>query len=82
MFGALNGVLGDADAPGPKASPDEFKALFAKAVPDDDEDRFYVSHMKKVAAWYNELKAFASLDFVEEEEEEAAETPSEDPAND
>ncbi len=82
VFGALNGVLRDADAPGPKASPDEFKALFAKAVPDYDEDRFYVSHMKKVAAWYNELKAFASLDFVEEEEEEAAETPSEDPAND
>ena len=82
VFGALNGVLGDADAPGPKASPDEFKALFAKAVPDYDEDRFYVSHMKKVVEWYNELKAFASLDFVEEEEEEAAETPSEDPAND
>ena len=79
---ALKGVLGDADAPGAKASPDEFKALFAQAVPDYDEERFYVSHMKKVAAWYNELKAYASFDFVEEEEEEAAETPSEDPAND
>jgi hypothetical protein len=26
--------------------------------------------MKKVVDWYNELKNFASLDFVEEEEEQ------------
>ena len=82
VFNALREALGDADAPDAKASPDQFKDLFAKAVPDYDEDRFYVSHMKKVAAWYNELKAFASLDFAEEEEEEAVETPSGDPAND
>ena len=73
---------GQADAPGSKSSADELKALFAKAVPDYDEDRFYVSHMKKVAEWYNDLKANASLEFVEEEEEEAAEEPSQDPAND
>ena len=82
VFEALHKTLGEADAPGAKSSPDQLKALFAEAVPDYDEDRFYVSHMKKVVEWYNELKAFASLDFVEEEEEEAAETPSEDPAND
>ena len=62
-------VLGDADAPSPKASPEEIKALFEKALPDYDGDRFYVSHMKKVVEWYNQLKNFASLDFVEEEEE-------------
>ena len=83
VFGALQGVLGDADAPGAKSSPDELKSLFAKAVPDYDEDRFYVSHMKKVVEWYNDLKAHASLEFVEEEEEaEAVEEPSADPAND
>jgi hypothetical protein len=27
--------------------------------------------MKKVVDWYNELKNYASLDFVEEEEEAA-----------
>ena len=80
VFTALQGVLGDAGAPDAKASPDEFKALFAKAVPDYDEDRFYDSHMKKVAAWYNDLKAYASLEFAEEEEE-SAESASEDPAN-
>ena len=65
-------VLGEADAPTSKAAPEELKALFEKALPDYDADRFYVSHMKKVVDWYNELKNFASLDFVEEEEEEQA----------
>ena len=69
VFLKLQSVLGDSDAPSSKASPDEIKALFEKAIPDYDADRFYVSHMKKVVDWYNELKNFASLDFVEEEDE-------------
>jgi hypothetical protein len=76
VFEKLHEVLGDSDAPTSKASPDELKALFAKALPDYDEDRFYVSHMKKVVDWYNELKAYASLEFVDpeaEQEEGAAE---------
>lgn len=71
VFGKLHEVLGDADAPSPKASSEELKTLFAKAIPDYDADRFYVSHMKKVVEWYNELKNFASLDFEEEEVPEA-----------
>ena len=69
----LKEVLGDAEAPGPKAEPEAFKALFAKAVPDYDGDRFYVSHMKKIAQWYNELLRHASLEFTEEEKAEAEE---------
>ena len=69
VFLALKEALGDAAAPTSKSSPEELKALFAKAIPDYDEDRFYVSHMKKVIDWYNELVQFASLDFVEEETE-------------
>ena len=61
-------VLGDAEAPSSKAAPEELKALFEKALPNYDGDRFYVSHMKKVVDWYNELKRYASFDFVEEEE--------------
>lgn len=64
-------VLGDADAPSPKASAEELKALFEKALPAYDRDRFYVSHMKKVVDWYNNLKKYASLDFVNPEEESA-----------
>ena len=58
-------VLGDADAPSAKSKPEELKALFEKALPTYDRDRFYVSHMKKVVEWYNALKNYASLDFVD-----------------
>ena len=70
VFLKLKEALGDADAPSSKAPQPEIVALFEKAIPDYDGDRFYVSHMKKVVDWYNELKNFASLDFVEEEEAE------------
>ena len=70
VFLKLKDVLGDADAPSPKASSEELKALFAKAVPDYDADRFYVSHMKKVVDWYNCLREHASLDFVTDEDRE------------
>lgn len=69
VFLKLKDVLGGAEAPASKASSDELKALFAKAVPDYDGERFYVSHMKKVVDWYNCLLKYASLDFVAPEEE-------------
>ena len=73
VFENMKEVLGDADAPSAKSKPEELKALFEKALPDYDRDRFYVSHMKKVVEWYNALKKYASLDFVDlEAEEEAA----------
>ena len=71
VFLNLKEVLGDADAPTSKAAPEELKALFEKALPTYDRDRFYVSHMKKVVDWYNALKNYASLDFVEPETEDA-----------
>lgn len=72
VFDKLHAVLGDNDAPTQKAPADELKKLFAEAVPDYDGDRFYVSHMKKVVEWYNCLRNFASLDFMTDEEIEAA----------
>lgn len=71
VFLNLKEVLGDADAPTSKAAPEELKALFEKALPTYDRDRFYVSHMKKVVDWYNALKNYASLDFVEPETKDA-----------
>ena len=83
VFQKLHDALGEADAPTSKASADELKALFLKAIPNYDDDRFYVSHMKKVVDWYNELKNFASLDFEEGNEGEAAseEAKEEDKVN-
>lgn len=73
VFLNMKEVLGDADAPSAKSNPEELKALFEKALPTYDRDRFYVSHMKKVVEWYNALKKYASLDFVEPEEAAAQE---------
>ena len=75
VFLNMKEVLGDADAPSSKSSAEDLKAFFEKALPTYDRDRFYVSHMKKVVDWYNNLKKHASLDFVnlEEESEEVAE---------
>lgn len=83
VFQKLHDALGEADAPTSKASADELKALFLKAIPNYDGERFYVSHMKKVVDWYNELKNFASLDFEEGNEGEAAseEAKEEDKVN-
>ena len=64
--------LGENDAPSSKADPKVIKAFFAEALPNYDEERFYVSHMKKVLDWYSVLKQYASLDFVEEEDKAEA----------
>ena len=69
VFLALQKVRGEEHAPSAKSSDADLKALFEKAIPDYDADRFYVSHMKKVVEWYNELLDHASLDFTTEEEE-------------
>ena len=71
VFLNMKEVLGDADAPSAKSKPEDLKALFEKALPDYDRDRFYVSHMKKVVEWYNALKKYASLDFVNPDEDTA-----------
>lgn len=70
VFLSINKALEGKDAPTSKSSEAEIKALFDKAVPNYDPDRFYFSHMKKILDWYNELVKYASLDFVEEEEPE------------
>ncbi len=73
VFLAIKDVLGDAEAPSAKASEKELVALFSKAIPNYDADRFYVSHMRKVIDWYSQIVKYASLDFVKEEEQNDAE---------
>lgn len=71
VFLAVNKALDGADAPSSKAPEKEVVALFEKAVPDYDADRFYVSHMRKILDWYSQIVKYASLDFVKEKEEKA-----------
>ena len=70
VFLKLKETLAGKEAPSAKDAA-AVKALFDKAVPDYDADRFYASHMKKIIEWYGELARFASLDFEEEEAAEA-----------
>lgn len=71
VFLALKNVLGESEAPSSKAPAAELESLFTKAIPNYDADRFYVSHMRKVVDWYNEIARYASFDFVTDEEREA-----------
>ena len=75
---AMAAKLGQGPAISPKSDPKAIKAFFAEVIPHYDEDRFYVSHMKKILDWYEALRNYASLEFVAEEEE--AEKPAEETA--
>lgn len=68
VFLALNKALDGAEAPSAKAPEAELTALFLKAIPNYDADRFYLSHMRKVIDWYSQIVKYASLDFVKPEE--------------
>lgn len=78
VFLKLREVLGEYAAPSPKAGADELKDLFSKAVPEYDDTRFYVSHMKKIVDWYNQIREYASFDFVNPDDEEAEEEKPEE----
>lgn len=49
----------------PKADPKALKAYFKKIVPDFDEERVYVSDIKKIITWYELLHG--KIDFTVEE---------------
>ena len=71
VFTAVDAALAGAAAPGKNADDKQVREVFSKAVPDYDADRFYLSHMRKILDWYSELLKYASLDFVEEESQDA-----------
>lgn len=79
VFLNMKDVLGEENAPSAKSAPEVLKSFFEKALPEYDRDRFYVSHMKKVVEWYNALKNYASLDFVDlDAEAEETEAPEQE----
>lgn len=56
-----------------KADNNAIKAYFKNVFPEFDEERVYVSDMKKMVKWYSILKSNDLLTFEEEAEETAAE---------
>ncbi|MDR1405984.1 MAG: DUF5606 domain-containing protein [Prevotellaceae bacterium] len=63
-----------------KSSPGELRKFFEEILPDYDRERFYASHMKKVAEWYNLLQKNNLLDFAEAEAEEKDDKKEETPS--
>ena len=55
-----------------KSSEEELKTSFVELVPDYDDERVYLSDIRKVFQWYNQLHAHQLLEIVEKEEEEEA----------
>lgn len=55
----------------PKSSNEELKSYMEKVFPDYDKDRVYVSDMKKLFTWYNQMHENNLLVFDENDEETA-----------
>ncbi|MEI6683276.1 MAG: DUF5606 domain-containing protein [Bacteroidota bacterium] len=60
-----------------KSDNNTLKKFFLEMIPEFDQDRVYVSDIKKMIAWYNVLVEKQLLDFSEEAPETAEETPAE-----
>ncbi|WP_025742997.1 DUF5606 family protein [Aquimarina pacifica] len=56
-----------------KESKNKLETYFSEVLPDYDEDRVYVSDMKKVIQWYNILQSKGITDFSEPEEKSSEE---------
>ena len=52
-----------------KDSKDKLEEYFFEVLPDYDEDRVYVSDIKKVIQWYNLLQEHNMLDLEEDSED-------------
>ena len=52
-----------------KASGKELKSYFEEILPDYDKDRVYVSDIKRVFNWFNQLQALGIIDLEIPEEE-------------
>jgi hypothetical protein len=55
----------------PKASSNELKAYFEEIMADYDQERVYVSDMKKVFQWYNTLQQLDMLSLLDVSEDKA-----------
>ncbi len=70
---------GDTDLTG-NSDPEELKSFMKFILPEYDEERVYVSDIKKVVNWYNKLSAdfpevFEAKEDATPEKEEVAEKP-------
>jgi hypothetical protein len=72
---------GEKPAIDPKSSPNDLKNYLSEIVPEYDRDRVYLSDIKKIVMWYNQLLKLDMVNFKEKDEEDEAE-PDEDKKKD
>lgn len=70
IFKNISAIAGNGEAINPKSSNEQLKEYFEKVLPAYDKDRVYVSDMKKVFSWYNQLLKHGLLVFDDEKPEE------------
>ena len=75
VFDLMHQKYGDELPISDKPGNEDYKSLLADVLPEYDEDRVYVSDMKKLVNWYYIVKDYVG--FTEKEEEAAAATDSE-----
>ncbi|NOY36626.1 MAG: hypothetical protein GXO83_03535 [Chlorobi bacterium] len=86
VFKNISDKLEGKEAPGPKSSSDELKTFFTEVLPDYNEERVYVSDIRKIVLWYNLLQRLNLLNElmealgkdVESKAEEKADAKAED----
>ncbi|HLT52746.1 MAG TPA: DUF5606 domain-containing protein [Flavobacteriaceae bacterium] len=64
---------GQATSVSHKGSKDELEEYFFNILPEYDEDRVYVSDMKKIIQWYNLLQKHDLMDFDSEDKNDEEE---------
>lgn len=52
----------------PKSANEDLKKYFVEILPEYDEERVYVSDIKKVLTWYNILHDLKMLEIIDKEE--------------
>ncbi len=73
MYDKLEGKPG----PDPSGDSSVVKKFFLEAIPEYDQERVYLSDMKKAVSWYNQLLAGGVMEFTEEKTDEAVEKTEE-----
>jgi hypothetical protein len=72
VFKKIKETDGEKLSVSPKDSDETLKKYFKKLVPDFDEGRVHVSHMKKILTWYEILNDKIDFSKQEDEGEEAS----------
>lgn len=63
-----------------KSGNDELKAYFREVLPNYDDERVYISDIRKILNWYNILQEHDLLNLIDREEEPTDETEGGDTA--